>query len=233
MNDIHPLDDTNMEFLGILGEGSFGRVSKYRVPTDNTIVAVKQISIKNASNVIPGSIIREVSFLKELNHPNIVRLLNVTRNKDTRSVNLIFECLDCDLNKYIKQNQCYGSSINDPFTRKSFMYQILSAVEYCHSYKIIHQDLKPRNLLIDQKKKKIIKLADFGLARELADPEMFYNMKIATQWYVIKAEAKPAAKLKHVRKTKSAAKAKPTAKMKPAAKPVAKPAAKAKLAAKT
>ncbi|KAL5061697.1 hypothetical protein RYX36_023434 [Vicia faba] len=182
MNDIDLLDDANIEFLGILGEGSFGRVSKYRVLTDNTIVAVKQISIKNASNAVPGSIIREVSFLKELNHPNIVRLLNVTSNKDTRSVSLVFECLDCDLKKYIKQNQCYGSSINNPFTRKSFLYQILSAVEYCHSHKIIHRDLKPSNLLINQEKK-IIKLADFGLARELADPEMFYTEKIATRWY--------------------------------------------------
>ncbi|KAL5052510.1 hypothetical protein RYX36_033192 [Vicia faba] len=129
MNDINPLDDTNMEFLGIIGEGSFGRVSKYGFLTDNTIVVVKQILIKNASNVVPGSIIREVSFLKELNHPNIVRILNVTSNKDTISVSLVFECLDCDLNKYIKQNQCYGSSINDPFIRKSFLYQILSAVE--------------------------------------------------------------------------------------------------------
>ncbi|KAL5074450.1 hypothetical protein RYX36_013434, partial [Vicia faba] len=153
MNDIDPLDDTNMEFLGILSEGSLGRVSKYRVLTDNTIVAIKQISIKNTSNVVPGSIIREVSFLKELNHPSIVRLLNVMSNKDTRSVSLVFECLDCDLNKYIKQNKCYSSSINDPFTRKSFLYQILSAVEYCHSHKIIHRDLKPRNLLIDQKKR--------------------------------------------------------------------------------
>lgn len=57
---------------------------------------------------------------------------------------------------------------------KSFMYQILSAVAYCHSHGVIHRDLKTKNLLID-KSNKIIKLADFGLARELGDPDMLYT----------------------------------------------------------
>ncbi|KAL5061696.1 hypothetical protein RYX36_023433 [Vicia faba] len=182
IHEIEPLDDTNMEFLGVLGKGSSGTVSQYRIIKDNSIVAIKQISIESISNAVPGCIVREVSFLKELNHPNIVRLLNVTSNKDTRLVSLVFECLDCDLNTYIKQNERYGSSINNPFTRKSLLYQILSAVEYCHSHKIIHRDLKPCNLLIDHKKM-IIKLADFGWARELGDPDMFYTEMIATRWY--------------------------------------------------
>ncbi|XP_058744404.1 cell division control protein 2 homolog [Vicia villosa] len=182
IHEIQPFDYDNMEFLKILGEGSYGRVSQFRIVNDNSIVAVKQISIANTSDAVPGFIIREVSFLKELNHPNIVRLLNVTNNKDTNVVSLVFECLDCDLDKYIKEKDRYGSAINNPFTRKSFLYQILSAVEYCHSHQIMHRDLKPRNLLIDHSKK-IIKLADFGWARELGDPEKFYTDKIATRWY--------------------------------------------------
>lgn len=45
---------------------------------------------------------------------------------------------------------------------------------YCHSHGVFHRDLKTKNLLID-KSKKIIKLADFGLARELGDPDMLYT----------------------------------------------------------
>jgi len=60
---------------------------------------------------------------------------------------------------------------------QSFLYQILSAVEYCHSRRIIHRDLKPTNLLIDHSEK-IIKLADFGLARELGDPDVLYSPKV-------------------------------------------------------
>ncbi|PNX83226.1 cell division control protein 2, partial [Trifolium pratense] len=168
-DEIQPLD--NFEFLEMLGEGGFGRVFQCRNVEDNSVVAVKQIFIHNSSDAVPAAIIREVSFLKELNHPNIVRLLDVTNNNGTRFVSLVFEYLDCNLSQYIKENQRYGScsSFNDPINIKSFMYQILSAVEYCHCHEIIHRDLKPTNLLIDRSEK-IIKLADFGLARELGDP---------------------------------------------------------------
>ncbi|MCH87662.1 cyclin-dependent kinase 5 isoform x2 [Trifolium medium] len=56
-----------------LGEGSFGQVFQCRNVKDNTIVAVKQISIKRNFDGVPADIIREVSHLKELKHPNIVR----------------------------------------------------------------------------------------------------------------------------------------------------------------
>ncbi|WJX87057.1 cyclin-dependent kinase [Trifolium repens] len=173
----------NLEFLEILGEGGFGRVFKCHNVEDNSIVAVKQICIRDSDDAVPAAIIREISFLKELNHPNVVRLLGVI-NKGTRFVNLVFEYLDCNLSQYIKENQCCGScsSFNDPMNIKSFLYQILSAVNYCHCHEIIHRDLKPTNLLIDRSEK-IIKLADFGLARELGDPDMKYIEEVATSCY--------------------------------------------------
>jgi len=67
---MEPFD--NMVFLDMLGEGGFGKVYRCRDEA-NRIVAVKQISMHDIYNAVPGSIIREVSFLKELNHPNIVR----------------------------------------------------------------------------------------------------------------------------------------------------------------
>lgn len=157
----------------MLGEGGFGRVFSCRDVKTKRIVAVKQISIADACDCVPGSIIREISLLKELQHANIVRLLNVT-NIDIKYVNLVFEYLDCDLDDYIIQNERYGFSLKDPMTIKSFLYQILSAVEYCHSRKVLHRDLTSRNLLVNHDKK-IIKLADFGLAREIGDPDTFYT----------------------------------------------------------
>lgn len=59
---------------------------------------------------------------------------------------------------------------------QSFMYQILSAVAYCHSLKVLHRDLKPSNVLIDHSKR-LIKLADFRLAGEFAD-DLLYTEKV-------------------------------------------------------
>lgn len=121
-------------------------------------------------------------------------------NKDKRYVNLVFEHLDCDLYKYIKDQRFPNDSllikvsffspkflfskvvfssfwINDLYFfgfLKSFMYQILSALAHCHSHKVIHRDVKTKNLLIDESSM-MIKLADFGLAREFADPDMLYT----------------------------------------------------------
>ncbi|KAJ1416711.1 Serine/threonine-protein kinase, active site [Sesbania bispinosa] len=166
-----------LEFLEELAEGGYGRVFRCRDLKEGGIVAVKQIAIIGIHEGIPGFILREVSLLKELNHPNIVRLLRVISMND-KYVNLVFEQLDCDLHQYI-YNRRYPK---DSMTRKSLLHQILSGVAYCHAHKILHRDLKPRNLLVDLSKM-TVKLADFGLAREFADPDTLYTDKIATRWY--------------------------------------------------
>lgn len=61
------------------------------------------------------------------------------------------------------------------------MYQILSAIKYCHSKRILHRDLKPQNLLVD--KSGAIKLADFGLARAFGVPIKTLTHEVLTLWY--------------------------------------------------
>uniref|UniRef100_A0A0A9X0A7 cyclin-dependent kinase n=1 Tax=Lygus hesperus TaxID=30085 RepID=A0A0A9X0A7_LYGHE len=64
---------------------------------------------------------------------------------------------------------------------KSYMQQLMSALEYCHSEYILHRDLKPQNLLIDAHGH--IKLADFGLARHFGIPVRGYTHEVITLWY--------------------------------------------------
>ena len=64
---------------------------------------------------------------------------------------------------------------------KSYVYQMVSGIAYCHSHRIVHRDLKPQNLLID--KQGMLKLADFGLARAFGIPVRTYTHEVVTLWY--------------------------------------------------
>jgi cyclin-dependent kinase 2 len=64
---------------------------------------------------------------------------------------------------------------------KSYLYQILKGIAYCHSHRILHRDLKLANLLIDRKG--VLKLADFGLARAFGVPIRTYTHEVVTLWY--------------------------------------------------
>ncbi len=66
--------------------------------------------------------------------------------------------MDCDLKKFLEINTLNEDQV------KHIIYQLLLALDYCHSNRVIHRDLKPQNILIDREKQNI-KLADFGLAR--------------------------------------------------------------------
>ena len=85
--------------------------------------------------------------------------------------------MDHDLKKYLDLN----NGPLPPQLVKSYLYQITSAIKYCHSKRILHRDLKPQNLLID--KNGVIKLADFGLARAFGIPIKTLTHEILTLWY--------------------------------------------------
>ena len=59
-----------------------------------------------------------------------------------------------------------------------FMYQLLSGLHFCHSHRILHRDLKPQNLLVDRKSK-LLKIADFGLARCFTPPVRAYTHEVS------------------------------------------------------
>ncbi|EDO07418.1 Protein kinase domain family protein [Babesia bovis T2Bo] len=157
-----------------IGEGTYGVV--YKAQNDHgEIFALKKIRVEEEDEGIPSTAIREISLLKELHHPNIVCLRDVIHSE--KCLTLVFEYLDQDLKKLL--DVCDGGL--ETSTAKSFLYQLLKGVAYCHEHRILHRDLKPQNLLINRKG--ILKLADFGLARAFAIPVRSYTHEVVTLWY--------------------------------------------------
>jgi serine/threonine protein kinase len=94
-----------------------------------------------------------------------------------RKLTLVFEYLDQDLKKYL--DVCAGGL--DPTIVKSFLFQLITGVAYCHRHRVLHRDLKPQNLLINREGE--LKLADFGLARAFGIPVRSYTHEVVTLWY--------------------------------------------------
>ena len=103
------------------------------------------------------------------------RLYDVVHTE--RKLTLVFEYLDQDLKKYL--DVCEGGL--DATIVKSFLFQLLTGVAYCHHHRVLHRDLKPQNLLINREGE--LKLADFGLARAFGIPVRSYTHEVVTLWY--------------------------------------------------
>lgn len=115
--------------------------------------------------------------MKELKHENIVALHDVihTENK----LMLVFEHMDGDLKRYMDINGERGA-LKPPII-KSFMYQLLKGIDFCHQNRVLHRDLKPQNLLFNSKG--LLKLGDFGLARAFGIPVNTFSNEVVTLWY--------------------------------------------------
>ncbi|KAB5590509.1 Cyclin-dependent kinase 5 [Ceratobasidium theobromae] len=169
----------NYAKLEKVGEGTYGVVYKARDINTGRIVALKKIRLEAEDEGVPSTAIREISLLKELKDENVVALLDIV-HADSK-LYLVFEFLDVDLKRYMETiNSKNGNRGLDKQLIKKFTYQLLAGLRYCHGHRILHRDLKPQNLLIENEN---LKLADFGLARAFGIPLRTYTHEVVTLWY--------------------------------------------------
>ena len=247
------LEDKYTRHATPIGEGTYGVVYKATCNKTDVAVALKKVFLEIEDEGVPSTVLREISILKELPHPNIVNLLDTAIEMTENRLYLVLEWLDMDLKQYMnscgdtmthcsigmvpikgkiaylecedmstKNHRFYeeanirkwiskqGSS---PFTRvsvstddikiqsrkgmdlplvKSFLFQLLTGLQFCHSNGVIHRDLKPQNLLVNKRGE--LKIADFGLARAYHVPYEYddqkikrisgaYTHEVVTLWY--------------------------------------------------
>ncbi|KAL9554687.1 negative regulator of the PHO system [Mucor atramentarius] len=161
-----------------LGEGTYATVFKGKSRITGEIVALKEIHL-DAEEGAPSTAIREISLMKELKHPNILRLMDVIHTES--KLMLVFEFMDQDLKKFMDANAKATHGALGTATIKSFMYQLLKGIAYCHENRVLHRDLKPQNLLINKHGE--LKLGDFGLARAFGIPVNTFSNEVVTLWY--------------------------------------------------
>ncbi|KAF6280517.1 cyclin dependent kinase like 3 [Rhinolophus ferrumequinum] len=162
------------ETLGKVGEGSYGTVMKCKHKNTGQIVAIK-IFYEKPEKSVSKIATREIKFLKQFRHENLVNLIEVFRQK--KKIHLVFEFIDHTILDEL-QHYCHG--LESKRLRK-YLFQILRAIDYLHNNNIIHRDIKPENILVS--KSGITKLCDFGFARTLAAPGDVYTDYVATRWY--------------------------------------------------
>lgn len=159
----------NYHILNQIGEGAFGRVYRARKKYTGVIVAIKKISKKNfIDSPEKGTLNAEIKILRELDHPNIMRIIDDFESNDDFYV--VSEIGLGDLSSTIRDNQTLPEQ-----TIKIIAAQLASALKHCHDRNIIHRDLKLQNVLIARNQ--IIKICDFGFARCLSAESLAQSFK--------------------------------------------------------
>eukprot|EP01028_Stygiella_incarcerata_P008039 TRINITY_DN3398_c0_g1_i1.p1 TRINITY_DN3398_c0_g1~~TRINITY_DN3398_c0_g1_i1.p1 ORF type:complete len:325 (+),score=89.71 TRINITY_DN3398_c0_g1_i1:147-1121(+) len=162
-----------------IGTGNFSSVRRAVSKATGKGVAVKIIDKANV-DVGKESLINEVKIMKEVEHPNIVRLMDVFETP--RRVYLVMELLT--------GGELFDRIVNvypNGYTEKDasqLIAKIIKALFYLHERGIVHRDLKPENLLYENETEKSeIKLTDFGLAK-IASEDVMMKTACGTPSYV-------------------------------------------------
>ncbi|BGP55155.1 serine/threonine-protein kinase gin4 [Rhodotorula sphaerocarpa] len=144
-----------------VGEGSSGRVKLAKHKMTGQYAAVKIVpkprkKDHDRANKMLLGIEREIVIMKLIEHPNVLRLLDVWETGS--ELYLIMEYVEGgELFDYLVRRKRLHAD-----EARHYFQQIISGVDYCHRFNICHRDLKPENLLLDSEKN--IKIADFGMA---------------------------------------------------------------------
>ncbi|NXQ83397.1 STK36 kinase, partial [Nyctibius grandis] len=161
--------------LEMIGEGSFGRVYKGRRKHSAQVVALKFIPKMGRSEKELKNLQREIEIMRGLHHPNIIQMLDSFETD--KEVVVVTDYAEGELFQILEDD---GSLPEDQV--QTIAAQLVSALYYLHSHRILHRDMKPQNILLG--KDGVVKLCDFGFARAMSIHTMVLTSIKGTPLYM-------------------------------------------------
>eukprot|EP00049_Salpingoeca_infusionum_P015855 m.311871 g.311871 ORF g.311871 m.311871 type:complete len:343 (+) comp15962_c1_seq2:173-1201(+) len=159
-----------------LGEGQYARV--FKAKQGARLVAVKEFkmgSVQEARDGIHPSTLKELKYLQELRHVNIIQMIDVVYEK--RQLSAVLEFCVMDLEQISK----HPSASMQTSVVKEIMLQCFHGLEFLHSRWVLHRDIKSNNIFVTDQG--VVKIADFGLATTAGVVERNYTPTVVTIHY--------------------------------------------------
>lgn len=166
--------------LNRIEEGTYGVVYRARDKRTQEIVALKRLKMEREKEGFPITSLREINTLLISQHPNVVTVREIVVGSNMDQIFIVMDFVHHDLKGLMetmrKKNQVFLCG-----EIKCLMIQLLRAINHLHDNWILHRDLKASNLLLSHNG--ILKVGDFGLAREYGSPLKAYTSVVVTLWY--------------------------------------------------
>ncbi|XP_070963884.1 cyclin-dependent kinase 11B-like isoform X2 [Oncorhynchus clarkii lewisi] len=163
--------------LNRIEEGTYGVVYRAKDKKTDEIVALKRLKMEKEKEGFPITSLREINTILKAQHPNIVTVREIVVGSNMDKIYIVMNYVEHDLKSLME-------TMKQPFLPgevKTLMIQLLRGVRHLHDNWILHRDLKTSNLLLSHKG--ILKVGDFGLAREYGSPLKPYTPVVVTLWY--------------------------------------------------
>ncbi|XP_072012174.1 cyclin-dependent kinase 11B-like isoform X4 [Engystomops pustulosus] len=163
--------------LNRIEEGTYGVVYRAKDKKTDEIVALKRLKMEKEKEGFPITSLREINTILKAQHDNIVRVREIVVGSNMDKIYIVMNYVEHDLKSLME-------TMKQPFLPgevKTLMIQLLRGVRHLHDNWILHRDLKTSNLLLSHAG--ILKVGDFGLAREYGSPLKPYTPIVVTLWY--------------------------------------------------
>ncbi|KAE9590337.1 putative protein-serine/threonine kinase CMGC-CDK-CRK7-CDK9 family [Lupinus albus] len=173
-----PLKADSFQKLDKIGQGTYSSVFQAREVESGRMFALKKVRFDNLQPESIRFMAREITILRRLDHPNIMKLEGIITSRQSNSIYLVFEYMEHDLAGLVSRPDIMFTDSQI----KCYMRQLLSGIEHCHVRGIMHRDIKVSNILVNNDG--ILKIADFGLANTISPNNKHpLTSRVVTLWY--------------------------------------------------